>query len=1048
MPIKGESGDYFVVRTPRLPLKALNGIHRTDPATVSTFLKVLRTIEPRVDDALFLASRTLHDEIKHHLDNNLQFPEKLAVTAYKYLLRMSSRATPFGLFSSIAHGTVEPAQTDIRLTGNIAPHTRIDMELFESMRDTLLLDQACYPFLTFFPNSSIHIQEDHYRFFIYRNRDGRQECHWIRVAKNPLIEAILQRARTGATFAALLETAAAFHIPQERGKDFIIRLTYEQLLHTDLEPTISGDTQLSAIQSLLGKVTGTGNVPSTYSGYLKLWKLLSRVNKQNGRLARLAAPMPVTIFQTDSLTHTHTCKLGKSLTDTITREIAELHPLYQNPIPKRLCEFRDRFSERYGEQEVPLLEALDLDRGVGYGNPTAQYFHENPLLDGLSFAHAANARTGDASEKIFRKYLSTVPERGQHILKLEPEDLAGLQQGGGIPILPDQGCYALGNLLTTNPGKQPDPQNFRFHLLACGGPSSIPLMTRFAHLDSRLLESLKDSAAAEQQLYPDEVIAEIVHMPGKRIGNILLRPSLHPYEIPVLGRSTLPMEYQIGLSDILVSVTAGEVVLRSKRLDKIIRPRLSSAHNYQSGMNVYRFLCDVQEQHAYRLFWDWGDSPRYHTFLPRVCYKHLILHRAQWNIPSHVYREIKNLAKNRAIDTVRHRYGIPEDVVLADGDNEIPLKLTNELSERIFLHALKAGNVRLYEPLYPEFFSPVVDERGRPYHNEIIIPFFLRGNSSMARKRTVNRNSSVQRVFPPGSEWVYLKLYCGQKETDRIIANHLSPFLAGIAKEIPLKKWYFIRYRDTDHHLRVRFHLEDAGNAPKLMTLLNNKFGKLIESRTVHSIQYDTYIREVERYGGKSIELCEAIFHQHSEFVLRIAPMFLKPELGQGRWMLAMKGVDQLLDAFAISNPGKLDLVSAWRSAMLTEYAKPDELKRKLDVRYREVKSNLTDYMERGGIYPPVHGDLRSSIVSFANGIKLAFGKDWSISGRNATTNLLFSLSHMNLNRMFYSNQRENELVVYHLLAKYYLTVSKKYERFLDQKTPSVLPEPRVAAFQ
>lgn len=1037
MSVKGEVGNYFVVRTPSLPLDMLDSVHAIDSETVADFVKGAMSNHPQVEDALYIASGELFDEIRHHLDNDLQFPEKLSITLYKYFLRMASRATPFGLFSSIAHGTILPASTDIRLGGKIIPYTCIDMGLSRKICDNLLSDLDCYPYLTFYPNSSIHYHEDHYRYFIYQDCDGKQECHWIRVAKNPLIEAILERAGEGASFNSLLETAAVFNIPENRAIDFIFRLTNEQLLHTDLEPTISGEKHFTEVRSLIGKLISPVQQPSKYSGYIELGETLDYINCRHFRIAKSVSRIKpeiksANVFQTDSRTHINSSKLGKCLSEAIVREIVELFPIRQNNVPKQLIEFRDRFSKRYGDMEVPLLEALDLDRGVGYGNSAYQYFHENPLLDGLNFNSETADMPGSLMEKCLQKDLHNEIAGGQRVLRLELENLAESERNRNLPIVYDQGCYALGNLLSTIPGKQPDLHNYCFHLLACGGPSSIPLMARFAHLDDRLKESLVGSAELEKELNHDAIVAEIVHMPGKRIGNILKRPSFHQYEIPVLGRSDVPRANQIPLSDILVSVIGGEVVLRSIRFGKVIKPRLSSAHNYHTGMNVYRFLCDVQEQGAFRFSWDWGEAQKWRKFLPRVCYKHLILCRAQWVIPSHALKKFKNLPQMEAISEIRNLYGIPEDVILAEGDNEIPLRLTTKLSVGIFLGALKSKDVRIYESLYPEFSSPVADENRMAYHNEIIIPFTLHSKPIPKSLRKSNNFQSMPRVFPPGSEWVYLKLYCGQKEADRVLADHICPLLSETAKKISLKRWFFIRYFDTDFHLRLRFQLKDVQNVPSFTDILSRKFGGLISSGLIHSMQFDTYFRELERYGGIAIELCEEIFHQHSEFLLSVSPMLIKAEFVRMRWMLAVKGVDRLLDSFLLSITEKFDLVSSWRSAMLLEYTRPDDLKRMLDVRYRELKADLSESLDVKNEIFPFSGsweELWSSVTSFAHGIKLTFGKGWSVSPNNEKSDLLFSLSHMNLNRIFYCSQRENELVIYHLLSKYYLMLAKKKEK-------------------
>lgn len=81
------------------------------------------------------------------------------------------------------------------------------------------------------------------------------------------------------------------------------------------------------------------------------------------------------------------------------------------------------------------------------------------------------------------------------------------------------------------------------------------------------------------------------------MGNILFRPHIRDYEITYLIGSTLDDEHVIPASDLMVSVKGRKVVLRSRRLQKEIIPRLTSAYNYKGNTTpLYRFLCDLQSQ--------------------------------------------------------------------------------------------------------------------------------------------------------------------------------------------------------------------------------------------------------------------------------------------------------------------------------------------------------------------------------------------------------------------------------------------------------------------
>src|SRR3546814_760635 len=150
-------------------------------------------------------------------------------------------------------------------------------------------------------------------------------------------------------------------------------------------------------------------------------------------------------------------------------------------------------------------------------------------------------------------------------------------------------------------------------------------MARFCHLDNRLEDKLRQCARIEDEASPAICLAEIVFIPDDRIGNVMLRPSLREYELILAGHSAVADERTIPVADLLISVVNGRALLRSEKLDKIIVPRLSCAHNYRTGTSLYRFLCDLQHQsHSLSIGWDWDKYNKY-DFLPRVTYKHVVL---------------------------------------------------------------------------------------------------------------------------------------------------------------------------------------------------------------------------------------------------------------------------------------------------------------------------------------------------------------------------------------------------------------------------------------
>lgn len=131
------------------------------------------------------------------------------------------------------------------------------------------------------------------------------------------------------------------------------------------------------------------------------------------------------------------------------------------------------------------------------------------------------------------------------------------------------------------------------------GPSGANLLARFRHADQRLAECVQAHVQAEEALPSGgAVFAEIVHLPEGRVGNVLCRPVLRRYEIPLLATPGVPVDRQLALSDLTVSVRDGRIVLRSRRLGAEVLPRLTSAHNFANprSLKLYKFLCLLQHQ--------------------------------------------------------------------------------------------------------------------------------------------------------------------------------------------------------------------------------------------------------------------------------------------------------------------------------------------------------------------------------------------------------------------------------------------------------------------
>jgi thiopeptide-type bacteriocin biosynthesis protein len=82
------------------------------------------------------------------------------------------------------------------------------------------------------------------------------------------------------------------------------------------------------------------------------------------------------------------------------------------------------------------------------------------------------------------------------------------------------------------------------------------------------------------------------------------------------------------------------------------------------------------------------------------------------------------------------------------------------------------------------------------------------------------------RTFLPGSEWIYFKIYTGEKTADNILVKLITPILKKLQKEQQIEKWFFIRYSDPDFHLRIRLLIHDVHQIGEIICLFHQKLNK------------------------------------------------------------------------------------------------------------------------------------------------------------------------------------------------------------------------------
>ena len=195
----------------------------------------------------------------------------------------------------------------------------------------------------------------------------------------------------------------------------------------------------------------------------------------------------------------------------------------------------------------------------------------------------------------------------------------------------------------------------------------------------------------------------------------------------------------------------------------------------------------------------------------------------------------------------------------------------------------------------------------------------------------------MKRDFCIGSEWLYYKLYTGVKTADLILLEKLYPVILELKEKNLIIKWFFIRYKDADEHLRIRFLLSKPNSLAEVTDTIYPVLNSLLEQNSVWKIQTDTYQREIERYGEKTIEESETLFWHDSEMILHYLVLKSSFEKEETQLLFSFLAIDQFLNSFSRSNSDKLFLMDELQSSFKNEFNADKLLRKQMDKQYREL---------------------------------------------------------------------------------------------------------------
>ena len=205
---------------------------------------------------------------------------------------------------------------------------------------------------------------------------------------------------------------------------------------------------------------------------------------------------------------------------------------------------------------------------------------------------------------------------------------------------------------------------------------------------------------------------------------------------------------------------------------------------------------------------------------------------------------------------------------------------------------------------------------------------------------------------------------------------------------------FFLRYSDElGEHLRIRVKCVNEETAYIQLSVINKWIQRLMDMEMINNVMFDTYFREINRYGGKElIESCEQIFFKDSVTVEKLLHNNILDDEKE------LEKVYMIGISFILKNLTK-DLDDMF--CLIDTVGFQNRYRKE----YRERSRQYVQYVqavldEKEGEYLDVmeeHIQEKRVLNSFAEKIdsQIAEGKN-----TNSRENIIFSIVHMYCNRV------------------------------------------------
>ncbi|MGE7315995.1 lantibiotic dehydratase [Staphylococcus capitis] len=863
------TSSYYIIRAPLLPVSIYNTYLKNDEIDYSSFFQ-----NKIIEETILTTTYHLYQSLTNiSFDSETKKVRNAKESFLKYLIRMSTRGTPYGLLSGVSLGQLAE-KTNIQILEDVNYY-------YKSVK----IDGSWLSKLIHFLESNYDYYQDSYVIWNERNyiTDLRiyldnQTCliqennkELVSIKNNDLLKFIKQSLQEDLTFKDLIKLISEkFLINDEQEiKSFIQNLLDKEIIFTSLRTALKKENPLDYLLCFY-RDFDNDFIRSLQLIHFEMMKYqIMEIGKGKKPFLRIRELMSHLFkakeyIQIDTKIQTKNNYLSKK----IARNISEAAYLLWLLSPDDLGistnhDFHYSFLEKYGlEQIVNLKELLSDINGMGYCTN-----EDKPIKNNSSF--------------LKEKYYYALSHKEE--IEITENDFLDLEKKNTIPIerapLSSEiySEFYYGNIIN----------GYDEFLVISPIVSSFnagATMGRFSQEIDRDIRKQLDNEIYEQYIeYSNENNTEVIHI--NEIPKYARNLNINHSGTIKFKELDLDMPCSsIALDDLYVGSTFDKLYLFSKTLNSRILFITHSMLNYVLCSNLYRFLREVSLGTTKFIQPIKDDGIEGFNYCPRIRYKNVILKPATWKLNNDMFSSSEKENWIEQFHKIQQFYNIPNDVNMAFGDNRLTINLSNDAHISILKKEIeKQGRVCLLE----DFISKSNNDRVI----EIVTPIYRKAKSNETRI-TIPKN--IYKRLETKREWLSIHLYIDESYQNEFLIQYILPCLRELFDNNYLESFFFIKYRENDHFIKLRL-LSKSNDSIHLyheIMQLKQKWLKESELSTYAIVEYQP---EINRYGGiETIEIIEDYFMYDSwlaihiidqtfnypkEFIVAITIIFLINEL-------------------------------------------------------------------------------------------------------------------------------------------------------------------------